>query len=34
MEFWVLVLRLALALFVLGIEVVAVSRLIFCIKTM
>lgn len=34
MGFWFLVLRLALALFVLGVEVIAFFRLIDCIKDM
>lgn len=34
MGFWLLVLRLVLALFVLGLEVIAFSRLIDCIKDM
>lgn len=34
MGFWFLVLRLALVLFVLGVEVIALDRLINCIKDM
>ncbi len=34
MGFWLFVLRLVLALFVIGLEVIAISRLIDCIKDM
>lgn len=34
MDFWVLLFRFALTLFVLGIEIIAILRLIICIKTM
>ena len=34
MEFWVLLFRLALALFVLGVEIIVFVRLIDCIKDM
>lgn len=34
MGFWFLVLQLALVLFVLGVEVIALVRLINCIKDM